>query len=184
MESGITSSQKQWYTRGLELRAKEDRLGRARSFKQLGSIALRRFLEACEAGRRPEEYAGHFSHAEQYYKQALDMTPANAVEDLASAHSELGILYGSAGQIDTALRHYREAIRYKESMQDRFTAGQTRYNAAATLSDAGRLVDAREWARSALRDFEACENAAQYVVRTLKFLEAIESDLRGTSRPS
>jgi hypothetical protein len=74
----------QWYTRGLKLRAKEDRLGRARSFKQLGSIAHRRFIEACEAGRRPEECAGHFSHVEQYYKQALDMIPANAVEDLAS----------------------------------------------------------------------------------------------------
>jgi tetratricopeptide (TPR) repeat protein len=103
---------------------------------------------------------------------------------LAPAHGELGILYGSAGQIDTALRHYREAIRYQESMQDRFAAGRTRYNAAATFFDAGRFADAREWAQSALRDFEACENADQDVIRILKLLERIESDLRGTSPPS
>ena len=77
-----------------------------------------------------------------------------------------------------------ESIRYCEAMQDRFGAGQTRYNAARALTRTDRFVDAREWAQSALRDFQACENAEQYVVKTFKLLELIESDLRATSPPS
>jgi tetratricopeptide (TPR) repeat protein len=93
-------------------------------------------------------------------------------------------LHGDAGRIDTALRHYRESIRYCEPMQDHFAAGQTRYNAAGTLADARRFTDARDWAQSALRDYQACENAEQYVVKTLKLLERIESGLQATSPPS
>jgi hypothetical protein len=62
-------------------------------------------------------------------------------------------------------------------------AGQTRYNAAA-LARAGRFPDAHEWAQSALRDYQASENADQYIVETLKLLEWIESALRATSPPS
>ena len=105
------------------------------------------------------------------------MFPANAVADLATTHNQLGNIYGDAEQFDTALRHYRESIRHREAMEDRFGAGQSRFNAAATLADAGRFADARDWAQSALRDFEACENAEQDVVDTLKLLEQIESGL-------
>jgi hypothetical protein len=48
----------------------------------------------------------------------------------------------------------------------------------------GHLTDARDWAQSALRDFQTRENAEQEVVNTLKLLEEIESDLRATSPPS
>lgn len=57
-------------------------------------------------------------------------------------------------------------------------------NVAATLAPAGRFADAREWDQSALRDFEACENADREVIETLKLLEEIESALRATSPPS
>jgi hypothetical protein len=69
-------------------------------------------------------------------------------------------------------------------MQDRFAAGKTRYNVAGALARAGRLRDAREWARSALQDFQSCENADQEIVETLKRLDQIESDPRGNSPPS
>ena len=60
----------------------------------------------------------------------------------------------------------------------------TRFNVARTLAEAGRFADAIEWARSALRDFEACGNADQEVVPTLKLIEAIESRLPKTEPPS
>ena len=112
------------------------------------------------------------------------MFPPNAVRELAAAHNQLGNIYHDVDQIDTALHHYHESIRYKEAMQDRFEAGRTRYNAAAALASAGRFADAREWARAALRDFQASENARREVVETLKLLEGIKSALRGTSLPS
>jgi tetratricopeptide (TPR) repeat protein len=112
------------------------------------------------------------------------MFPANAIRELETTHNQLGVVYAAAGQIDTALHHYGESIRYCETMQDRFGAGTTRRNVALTLADAGRFADARDWAQSALRDYQACENADRYVVKTLKLLERIESRLRATSPPS
>ena len=170
-----------WYQRSLDLHAEEDRMGRSRCLGQLGSVAYERFLDVREAGQPPEECLGHLSQAEQYYRQALDMFPANAIRELATTHYQLGLVYAAAGQIDTALRHYRESIRYCEAMQDRFGAGQSRENAAIALVGAGRFADARDWAQSALRDYQACENVDLYVVKTLKLLEEIESGLRATS---
>jgi tetratricopeptide (TPR) repeat protein len=116
--------------------------------------------------------------------EALEMLPANAVADLALAHNQLGGIYGEAGEIDTAIRHFRESVRYREATQNRFGAGQSRQSAALALANAGRFADARDWAESALRDYQACENADQEVVDTLKLLERIESGLRATSPPS
>jgi tetratricopeptide (TPR) repeat protein len=112
------------------------------------------------------------------------MLPENAVHNLAITHHQLGIIYSDAGQIDPALRHYWQSIRYKEAMQDRFGAALARENAARTLARTGRFADAREWAQSALRDYQTCANADQEVVETLKLLEQIESGLQATSPPS
>ena len=109
------------------------------------------------------------------------MFPKNAVRELATTHNQLGNVHNDAGQLDIALRHYRDSIRYNESMQDRFGAGNARFNAARALADAARFGDAREWAQSALSDYEACQNAEQEIVNTLKLLEVIESGLRANS---
>lgn len=159
-------------------------MGRARCLAQLGSVAQQRFVDARKTSRPSEEYVGHLLNAEQYYLQALELYSANAVSALEIVHSQLGTIYSAAGRIHTALRHYRESIRYCEAMQDRFGAGQTRENAALALGGAGRFADAREWAQSALRDYQACENADREVVKTLKLLELIEPGLRSTPPPS
>jgi tetratricopeptide (TPR) repeat protein len=172
------------YQRSLDLRSEEDRVGRAGCLVQLGTVAYERFLDAGKTGRPPDECRGHLSEAEQRFRQALEMFPANAVRELATTDNLLGLVYAAAGQIDLALRHYRESIRYSEAMEDRFLAGQSRENAARTLVGAGRFADARDWAQSALRDYQACENVDRYVVKTLKLLEDIESALRATSPPS
>lgn len=174
----------QWYQRSLDLRAKGDRLGRAGCLCQLGNVAWERFRDAREAGSRVGECFGHLKKAEEYYRQALGMFPASAVRELGTTHNQLGNIYDDAGQIDAALHHYRESVRYCEAMQDRFEAGQIRYNVALTLARAGRFVDARDWAKAALRDFQASENADQENVETLKLLEWIESARQASSPPS
>jgi tetratricopeptide (TPR) repeat protein len=173
-----------WYQRSLERRATEDRMGRAACLSQLGSVAYERFLEAREANRPAEEGLQHLSQAARYYEQALDLTPADAPRELAAIHNQLGGIFSAAGQTDAALQHYRKSIRYKEGMGDRFGAGQTRFKAALALFHAGRFADALDWAQSALRDYQACENADQQVVMTLKLLELIESALRASEPPS
>ncbi|MBZ5729058.1 MAG: CHAT domain-containing protein [Acidobacteriia bacterium] len=173
-----------WFRRSLDLRAKEDRMGLASSLGQLGLVAYRRFLYTRTAGGPSQEYVVYLTKAQNYYVQALELFPANAVRELATVHNALGAVCRAAGQIDDALRHYRVSIRYSEAMQDRFNAGRSRRNSAGTLVDAGNFADARDWAQSALRDLQACENADQEVVKTLKILELIESGLQETSPSS
>jgi tetratricopeptide (TPR) repeat protein len=119
-----------WYGRSFELHAREDRTGRAGCFVQLSMVEYERFLDARNARRPPEECIGHLSKAEKYCRQALEMYPTHAVRELGTTHYQLGILYANGGQIDAALRHYRESIRYCDVMQDRFAAGETRRNVA------------------------------------------------------
>ena len=173
-----------WYRRSSGLLAREDHIGRAECLAQLGSVAYERFLNAQEAGRPPEECFGHLSDAERAQKQALQMFPPDAVRERAAANGQLGNIYGSAGQTDAALYHYRESIRHYEAAEDAFKSGQGRHNTALTLARAGRFTDAQDWAQSALRDFRSRENTEQEIAEALKLLERIESGLGETSPQS
>src|SRR5260370_1214760 len=108
--------------RTLLLTARDDPTGQAPCFGQLGTVAYDRFREARKANRPPEECAGHFSSAQKYFVQALETFPTNAAGDLAATHNQLGILDAYVGQLDSALRNFRESIRYREAMRDRFAA--------------------------------------------------------------
>ena len=172
-----------WYQGSLDRRPIEDNMGRAQCHGSLGSTAYERFVEAREAGRAAAECLRHLINAEAGLRKALKLLPGDDVGDLAVTHNELGNVYTDGGQLDRALDHYRQSVRYEEGLGNRFGAGETRLNATLALLRAGHLADAKEWARAALRDFEACENADQEVVRTTQLLELIESRLQAQSQP-
>jgi tetratricopeptide (TPR) repeat protein len=142
-----------WYQRSLELLPKGDRLGQARCHGQLGSVAYERFRET----RSP----AHLTTALQAYLTALDLLPPSAVKDLAAVHNQLGAIYRTAGDLDRALHHWREAIRRVESAGHLYGTATTQYNVALALQDAGRLDDALEYAQAALGNFETSGDRAQ-----------------------
>jgi tetratricopeptide (TPR) repeat protein len=163
-----------WYRRSVELRPEGDRQGRAQSSGQLGAVALERFKEACSAGRPEAELPKHLNAARESYQQALDLLPEDAVNDLAVTHNALGAVYANAGDMLRALPHYREAIRYFEAAGHNYNAGKVRFNVALALADSGRLPDAREYARAALRDFQTYgDAAAEMIERTQRVLAMI-----------
>ena len=165
-----------WYRRSLELHDERDRLGRGKCHNQLGYVAFERFQEARSAGRPAEELVAHLNTAVGFYHQALDLLPDNAVNDLAVTHNQLGAIYRNAGDIDRALPHYREAIRYFEGAGDLYHAAGTRFNVALALSDSGRVADAREYARAALRNFETYgAGAAEMIQRTQQLLARLDA---------
>ncbi|HEY3227670.1 MAG TPA: CHAT domain-containing protein, partial [Roseiflexaceae bacterium] len=142
-----------WYRRSLELFDERDRLGQAKCLSQLGSVAYERFNEARAANQPEEDVLRHLNAAVQFYEQALKFDPPDHVEDLAVDHSMLGVIYRNAGDLDRALSHYREAIRYNEAATNLYGAARTRRNVAGALANAGRLADARLYAQAALRNF-------------------------------
>jgi hypothetical protein len=53
------------------------------------------------------------------------------------------------------MHHYQQSIHHKEARGDTYSAGNTRYNIALLLDDAGRPGDALHYARAALDNFRA-----------------------------
>ena len=91
--------------------------------------------------------------------------PYIRLNDLAVTHAQLGSIYRNAGDIDRALPHYRESIRQYESSNNLFGAGQVRFNVAQGLVQAGKLSDAREYARAAQKNRSSQLAAGDVVVR-------------------
>jgi tetratricopeptide (TPR) repeat protein len=164
-----------WHRRGLELVPEGDRMGRAGSLGQLGRVALERFLEARRAKQPEAVLLRYLNGALGFYRQALEMTPPDAVEQLAVIHNQLGAIYGDASQLDRALHHYRESIRHKESAGNLYCAALTRYNVALVLLNAGRFADARDYARAALRNYQTYGASAQQDIQdTLDLIALID----------
>ena len=109
----------QWYQRSYDLGADGDHLWRGKCLITLGNVAYERFNElrsrrGISDSSAPLVATSHLNAAEGYYQQALALLPPNAVDDLAVTHNQLGLIYKEADDLDRALSHYRESIRYKE----------------------------------------------------------------------
>ncbi|MGA2074532.1 MAG: tetratricopeptide repeat protein [Terriglobia bacterium] len=168
-----------WYNRDLELESDEDSLGRARCLGQLGRVSYGRFEDAREAGKPPAELAKHLQSALDLYNQALKLIPENAIDDLAVSHNALGGIYNAAGDLDRALAHYRESIRYRESAGDLYGAAKTQFNTAVALARRGRFHDAKEYALAALRNYQTYgEGAKDDVLKTLKLIAYIDNAMK------
>ncbi|MEM7029824.1 MAG: CHAT domain-containing protein [Chloroflexota bacterium] len=164
-----------WYKKSLKLISENDNLAQGKAMNQLGKIAISQFED--ERGNNKTEAAllQHLNTAVSRYHQALELLPENAVDDLAVTNNQLGIIYQYAGDIDRALPHYREAIRYAELVGDFYRAGTRRINTAVALAEAGRLTDAQDYAAAALRNFEQFgPNAADLIERARQLLAQIK----------
>ena len=100
-------------------------------------------------------------------------------ESTTTDHNQLGNIDADADELERALSHYQESIRYKEEMGNVYNAGQTRYNVAAALAGAGRFEDALLYAQAALRNYETFgERAADKIQKTQSLIGRIEEKLQ------
>jgi len=163
-----------WYRRSLGLRAEHDRLGRVRCVGNLGILVEERFHEARIAGLPNEELLRHLNEAIKFYHEALYLTPADAVFDLAVVHSRLGNIYNNAAgvynkeeNLDLSVQHHRESIHLEEIQGDLYRTARARFSMAVALLNASRPADALEYAETALRGYESYgERAADKIEET------------------
>jgi tetratricopeptide (TPR) repeat protein len=174
-----------WYSRSLELFDERDRLGRGGCYSQLGLVAYERFRAARDAEQPEEDLLRHLNVALGYYMQALALLPSGAVTDLAVTHNQLGLIYNEVGSDEyfgRALRHWQEAIRYREHMGDKYGAAHTQFNIASALARIGRFEEALLYADAALRNFTgfgpgasaAVENTQGLIAEIEKLMKEIE----------
>jgi tetratricopeptide (TPR) repeat protein len=169
-----------WYQYSIDLQDEADRLGRAKCIYQLGFVHLERYFEARAADRPEAEQLAHLNAAARAYHDALDLLPADAIQDLVVVHHQLGSIYDRGGQPATALRHWQESIRHQEKQGNRYGAAQTRYNVALALARRGRFEDALLWTQAALRDFQAYgDQAAADIAQTQQLITDIEQAASG-----
>jgi hypothetical protein len=84
-----------------------------------------------------------------------------------------------SGDLDRALTHWREAMRYFEAAGNFYNAATARLSVALALADAGRLVDAREYALAALRNYETFgDRAAEEIERARGLVVEIEEAIK------
>ncbi len=146
---------------------------------KLGDVAWERFKEARDVKKPEKELKSHNNDALQYYNKALEMTPLNAINDLAVIHNQLGAIYYDAGDLDRALSHSRDSIRYNEMAGNLYGAAGTRYNVAVMIIRSGRFVDALDYANAALRNFETYgEGAMEWIQKTRNLIIQIEKALQ------
>jgi tetratricopeptide (TPR) repeat protein len=138
-------------------------------------VAIVRFKRARDAKEPEAEWFHHVNTALQFYRQALQEFPQTNVQGQAVTHSALGMIYSDVGDVDHALMHFREAIRYDEGTGELYGAAKTRFNVAITLAQSGRFADALEYARAALRNFETYgDGATQDLEETQQLITQIE----------
>ncbi len=164
-----------WLRRSLDLNPPGDALGRGKSLGQLGKVFLLKFDDAREKKRSTEECLRLINDAEHHYRQALQLFPPTAIVEVGTVHNALGVIYRRVGDIDRALQHYQQDIRYSEQANDIFGAGQTRFNVALALTDAQRFDDARTYAKASLANFQSFgDRAAEYIEKAEQLLAAID----------
>lgn len=162
-----------WCRRALDLTAPHDHHHRAAYIAGLGRVAFERFRDAKPAGKPEHIQLTHLNNAAHAYHQALNIDPTPSGR--AVIHTMLGAIYNNTGQLDTALHHFQQAIRYREDSRDRYGAGRTRFNVALALAKAGRAGDALLYAYAALRDHEPYgPSAAADIDKTQALIAAIE----------
>ena len=156
-------------------------MGRAKCVGQLGQIAYEHFKEARASGLPERQQMSHLDDTLQSYHQALDLLPPDAANDLAVTHGMLGSIYGDAGDLNRALMHYCEAIRYTEAADNVYEAATHHFNAAIDLSNAGRLEDALAYAQAALNNFATFGDSAEADIQeTQGVIAMIEQAMTGS----
>lgn len=157
------------YRLSLDGWAKDDRLNRSNTIKQIGMVHHKRFNEARQRGEPAEVVLKHAQAAEGCYHQALALCPPDAITDLGPMHGQLGNLHREVGQTEPAREHYERAAQYFEQTGDRYLAGFTRYNLALMYLDAAGREPARRrdllrraaaYAQASLADYQHYQGRA------------------------
>ena len=173
-----------WLKQSRDLRPPEDALGRGKCLNQLGEVALQRFRDAMRKWR-PEEKSVRLAYdALRYYEESLRLFPPTALVERGVAHNQLGTVYSPSATLIAGCSIISRAFATRTSWRI-FRAGETRFNVAIALLEAGRFDDARVYCKAALANFQTFGNGAakevQKVEALLADIDKAEADQRGKS---
>ncbi len=167
-----------WLKRGFELADDRPAL-RAKLFALLGQAFWQRFREDRRNERPVAELKNHLTHGLRSYEMAIEHTRNDDPRRLSELWLYYGHVHYSMGQIERAIPHYRQSIRYDVENGDACSAARTRFNIAIALRDLGRLGEARRYATQAYNEsLELGGLAPENIVeRSRRLIQLIERAL-------
>ena len=177
------SRAEKWLRRGLEY-LPDQHPSKARFLAALGQVSWERF-RAARQGERPEsELIRHLADSRQYYQRAIEHDASSDYESLARHNLQYGHASYSMGDIDRAVPHYREAIRYDQLRRNTFGAAKTRFNLSIALRDVGRLGESRKYAVAAFGELQRIDGpiSEDLFERARKLVMNIESRLEAKKK--
>lgn len=154
-----------WYRRAMRLAGQKDHLLLGKCLNNLGGIEWDRFNQGVQAGKAKTELVPLLAKKAELHARALSILPGEAIHDAAIAESGLGLAFSAADRFAESMAHYQKAIRIFETVGQPLQAAGTRFNMALVLVKSGRLVDAMDYARSALRTYSTFGTAATEEIR-------------------
>ena len=172
------SRAEKWLRRGLEY-LPEQHPAKARFLAALGQVSWERFRTSRQGERPESELIRHLADSRQYYQRAIEHDASSDYENLARHNLQYGHASYSMGDIDRAVPHYREAIRYEQLRQNTFGAAKTRFNLSIALRDVGRLGESRKYAVAAFGELQRIDGpvSEDLFERARKLVMNIESRL-------
>jgi tetratricopeptide (TPR) repeat protein len=129
------------------------RLGKCH--KLAGWVLLERIKEQLRNGATPQERASIAEEALGHLSKALDCLPREAVEDLAEARFVMGAIYRLLGQPMTAVDHLRKSLELRQRLPNASAIAEVQLELAIAFAEADQFSNAREYAESAARAYQA-----------------------------
>lgn len=152
------------YRRSMDLWDEKGLLHRAICLKHIGMVYQQRFLHGSQSREYLDKQAHDAREAEALYLRALQLCPAEAVNEVAMIHGQLGEFYSIVGDFGSSREHYERAVQGFEESGDRFRSGHIRLAMSGMFlrmsegdtQPAQRLellLRVRAYAEAALRDW-------------------------------
>lgn len=164
-----------WLKRAVDLVEDEDHEAKSLCLGELGHVAWLQFAKARRAGGTEHDLRRHLMRARRYYQRAIEFDRADAFAVLARHHQALGHVSLALGDVDFALPHYRESIRYDDLCGNRLQAASTRFELAIDLRNGGHSTEALRYAEEALHELSALDDSDGLLARIQLFLKDLRT---------
>jgi tetratricopeptide (TPR) repeat protein len=160
-----------FYRKTFDSYPETDSLARAQALGQIGAVYLKRVEKRSQrtinSGKAHEE----LDNAIACYEAALELLPQDAFNDLIIVHNQLGASYRfyRDGQ-ETALDHFKRAMRFADNLGDQMMSAGTRSNIALILHNLSRNQEAGIYAAEALTLYEDIDPKATLIPQLKEFI--------------
>lgn len=173
-----------WLRKAIELGDARDSQRHAMRLHELGNVWYARFVRLRDSGEtRIEILEDMAGKAARFAYEALELLPEAPTHQLMLIHHLLGNIWDDTGNIDRALKHYRQAILIGDTRGEWYDGALLCREVARCFFKADRLQDALEYANESLRKLQKVgPGARNAMITSQQLIDAIKKSSKKIPR--